>query len=189
MGEMQRVVHCRSAEPHDTHTWQGGTVDQGTALCPGGPWTGPGSTNRGAAGDQVVLDLLAAQWRKRRLAERRPGPAEAGWGGDDGGGVAGRCAAATGPRRLAARDHLMPRRVRINGQWYDASNAPPWFEDIRPHVDNARTDREQWLATRREAAANGQRNRRGSAITGAILIGLAVGILVITGILLAEVLF
>jgi hypothetical protein len=69
MGETQRVVHCRFAEPHDTHTWQGGTVDQGAALCPGGPWTGPGSTNRGAAGDQVVLDLLAAQWRKRRLAE------------------------------------------------------------------------------------------------------------------------
>jgi hypothetical protein len=82
----------------------------------------------------------------------------------------------------------MPRRVRINGQWHDASNVPPWFEDIRPHVDNAPSDRDQWLAARREAAANERRNRRGSAVTGAVLVGLVLGILVITGILLAEVL-
>lgn len=82
----------------------------------------------------------------------------------------------------------MPSRIRINGQWYDASNVPPWYEDIRPHVDNAPTDAEQVAATYREAQVNARRNSHGSEVVGCIILGLGLAILIISAILLARVL-
>lgn len=64
------TVHCRSASQHDPHEWVNEqAATPGPLWCMGGAWAAPGSTNRQPQGDQTVLDILASQWRKRRLAD------------------------------------------------------------------------------------------------------------------------
>jgi hypothetical protein len=56
----------------------------------------------------------------------------------------------------------MAKRIKIDGVWYDASNAPPWYEHWVPgglHLGR----------TMQTARDNARRNARGNDIQNAIL--------------------
>lgn len=76
----------------------------------------------------------------------------------------------------------MPDRktVRIDGKDYDAANVPPWYDHVLPAIGDPKTQR--------EAEENDVRNRRGSEVAGAILIGILVVLVLVAGALVVLVL-
>lgn len=86
----------------------------------------------------------------------------------------------------------MPSRkqgVWIDGKFYDQSNLPAWYEDVRPAVGTYDDDGKLHVYRKSltEAEENAVRNQRGSEFTGRIIFFIGLAWVIVLVVLLALV--